>query len=363
MPTTSSLTSDCLVCRTPLSGVLGTLGRATGIRRSAQNPNLCNRCDVHLQEGGIVEVGVFFADLTGYSRITRELGPDATHAIVDAYLRMAREVVVKWDGFVVQFAGDEIMALFNAPIQRADYAHNAVAAASEIQSRMRELSERFERTLQATVGISSGHARVGRQGSDDMKDYTAVGDVVIRAARLVANVEPGGILVDMAIFEPMRDDFPEAEAESMSLKGFDDPVQVVPLGGGVSSELDTAPLSSEGVQKPLRVTLLLAAVFGAPCAGLMVVNPLLIGIGIGALGVPAAALFLDQPQVRLPLTGIAILGALVHLVVIGRKRFQARASDESGGWSPVAGSPKGLAVSLMVVVLVGFELVAHDLMH
>ena len=153
---------------------------------------------------------MLFADLTGYTRITHQLGPERTHAIVDAYLRMAREVIVKWNGFVVQFAGDEIMALFNVPLHHDDYVGRAVAAASEIQSRMEALSERFDRKLQATVGIASGHARVGRQGSDEMKDYTAVGEVVIRAARLVSNVEPGGILVDSAIFDGVRRDFPDA---------------------------------------------------------------------------------------------------------------------------------------------------------
>ena len=51
----------------------------------------------------------------------------------DGFLRMAKEVVVKWDGFVVQFAGDEIMALFNVPLRRDDYRRRAVAAASDIQ--------------------------------------------------------------------------------------------------------------------------------------------------------------------------------------------------------------------------------------
>ena len=218
--------SSCLICSTPLAGALGALGRAAGIHRSSQNPNLCDRCDVHVQEGRIVEVAVFFADLTGFTTLTHDLGPERTHEVVDAFLRMAKDVVVKWDGFVVQFAGDEIMALFNVPLRCEDYARRAVAAAREIQRGLAELSARFGQKLQVTVGIAAGHARVGRLGSDHMKDYTAVGDVVNRAARLVANVEPDGILVDAEVYAGVRNEFPGATPEHLSLKGFAEPVEV-----------------------------------------------------------------------------------------------------------------------------------------
>ena len=150
----AALESSCLVCSTPLSGALGAIGRAAGIRRSSQNPNLCSRCDVHLQEGRIAEVAVFFADLTGFTQLTSDLGPERTHEVVDAFLRMAKQLVVKWDGFVVQFAGDEIMALFNVPLGRDDYRRRSVAAAGELQRGMHELSDRFGMKLQATVGVA-----------------------------------------------------------------------------------------------------------------------------------------------------------------------------------------------------------------
>ncbi len=67
---TSQSARDCLVCRTPLAGALGAFGRAAGIRRSMQNPNLCTRCDAHMQDGRIIEVGVLFADLTGFTPLT-----------------------------------------------------------------------------------------------------------------------------------------------------------------------------------------------------------------------------------------------------------------------------------------------------
>ena len=94
---------DCLVCSTPLSGLYGGLARLAGVRRTRQNPSVCNRCNGHIEEGSIVELSVLFADLTGYTRLTHDLGPERTHRILDGFRRMASDVVLKWDGSVAQF--------------------------------------------------------------------------------------------------------------------------------------------------------------------------------------------------------------------------------------------------------------------
>ncbi len=365
----AAIQASCLICATPLTGLLGTIGRAAGIQRSSQNPNLCNRCDVHLADGSIVEVAVFFADLTNFTPLTQELGPEGTHEVVDAFLRMAKEAVVKWDGFVVQFAGDEIMALFNVPLGHDDYRRRAVAAAGELQQGMRALSERFGKELQVTVGIACGHARVGRLGSDDMKDYTAVGDVVNRAARLTSHVEPGGILVDASVHVDVKDEFPDARHDRVALKGFPEPVEVVGLGRGA---LLAEPEPSEGSsRRPLRVAMLLAAIFGAPCAGLLVFNPLLVGAGLSFAGLGTAAAFFDQSLVRVPLLTLATVAALANLVAVVWSRQREAAADAgepvfsaAPQWGrPLQKRSVGVAISLVALSVVAFEFVAHAMMH
>ena len=85
------------------------MARVGGVRRSAENPNLCNRCNGHIEEGRVVELAVFFADLSGYTTLTHDLGPERTHELLDIFLRTATDVAVKYDGFVTQFVGDEVM--------------------------------------------------------------------------------------------------------------------------------------------------------------------------------------------------------------------------------------------------------------
>ena len=356
---------DCLVCRTPLSGALGALGRVAGIHRSAQNPNLCSRCDAHIEDGTIVEIAVLFADLTGFTPLTHKLGPERTHALVDGFLRTAKERIVARDGFVVQFAGDEVMAIFNVPIRREDFAERAVAAASEIQQQMPELGRTLGETLQATVGIAVGYARVGRLGSDHIKDYTAVGDVVNRAARLVSHAEPGDILVDAPVYAAVRDQFSDAPHEQVWLKGFEEPVEVVSLGAGRVPAAPPPPISSA---RALRIGTLAAAVLGAPCAGLMVLSPLIVGVGIGAAGFTVLAMALDQPAVRIPLLVFATGAALANLVAIAwARRVPDLGSETAPGAARIAlggrARPLGVLASSAALSVVVFEMIAHALMH
>src|SRR5207302_9039656 len=74
--------------------------------------------------------------------------------------------------------------------------------------------------LQASIGIASGFARVGRVGSDDIKDYTAIGDVVNQAARLQALAGATEILVSQDGYREVASAYPGVPAETLVLKGF-----------------------------------------------------------------------------------------------------------------------------------------------
>src|SRR3989304_9266030 len=188
-------TAQCSICGTLLSGAMSVVFRAFGIKRSPRNPNICTRCSTHVEEGGLVEITVLFADLSSFTELTQDLGAEKTHEVVDAYLRMATDVLVKRGAFIDKYIGDAVMALFNVPIRYEDHARRAIVAASELESALQSLIARFGFSLQASVGIATGFARVGRLGSEDNKDYTAIGDVGNLAAGLQGQAGPGEILI------------------------------------------------------------------------------------------------------------------------------------------------------------------------
>ncbi|HNR00325.1 MAG TPA: adenylate/guanylate cyclase domain-containing protein, partial [Trueperaceae bacterium] len=244
---------ECVICGTSLAGPLGFLFRLVGIRRSTRNPNLCSRCNAHVEEGRVVELTVLFADLSSFTELTQQLGPQQTHAVVDAFLKTATYVLVRHGAFIDKYVGDAVMAFFNAPIRYPDHAARATAAALEIQAELPALGERFGLDLRASIGVASGFAHVGRLGSGDGKDYTAIGDVVNLAARLQSAAGAGEVVVDAPVFAQVADQFPAVVAERIPLKGFAAPVDAHRLGNAeVVAQPNAGRRYDIGTERPNR---------------------------------------------------------------------------------------------------------------
>ena len=367
-PTGSRLAAQCRICGTLLSGAVSVVYRSFGIRRSPRNPNICTRCGTHVEEGRLVEITVLFADLSSFTELTHDLGAEKTHEVVDAFLRMATDVLVKHGAFIDKYVGDAVMALFNVPLRYDDHARRAVAAATELVSALKTLGAQFELRLQASVGIATGYARVGRLGSDDTKDYTAIGDVVNLAARLQDKAGPGEILISEASRAKHAEDFPEASAEQVVLKGFREPVITYRLHGDRAKPLvNDAPDGAAEQTKSLGA--IIFGILGAPCAVATLIGPLAVALGAGGLfGLAGALTFLDQSIVRVPVLVIATLAALANLYTVRQARKLRTASKVPEHLKTMTTLEKRrtlfvLIVSIATLVVVVFEVIAHALIH
>ncbi len=307
-----------MVCGTLLSGPGAVVLRLVGIARSRGNPNLCTRCNTHVESGRILEVTVLFADLSGFTALTHELGPERAHVVVDAFLTRASQAIVSHDGYVDKFIGDAVMAVFNAPIPRPDHAAEAFRSAVEIQAAMPGLSLALGRPLEATVGIARGYARVGASGGRGASDHTLLGDVVNLAARLQSAARPGDIVVDEGIYLALAGEGGPAADEALHLKGFPAPVVCHRFG---SRTTDPTPSAIRPRVSPpsLGVGAVALALLGAPCAAVVAVTPAAVWLGVisvATAGGAASSGFLDRGWVRVPLVVAAALMALVNLAAV-----------------------------------------------
>jgi class 3 adenylate cyclase len=363
--------SECLICSTALAGVASVPFKLLGISRSTRNPNLCNRCNTHAEEGRVAEITVLFADLSSFTELTHELGPEGTHEVVDAFLQMATYCLVKHDAFIDKYVGDAVMAFFNVPIRREDHSARAVAAAQEILAGIPSLNERFGLKLGAVVAIATGFARVGRLGSSDGKDYTAIGDVVNLAARLEGVASRGEIVIDEPVYAAVRERVGEAQAETVKLKGFKDPVQAYRLGASsgfpVSIQREPDQSGSVGLLAT-RIGALIFGVLGAPCAIGTLIGPLAVVLGFGTLfGVLASSVLdvLDSAPIRIPALVLATLGALANLYTLWRARQIRREAPAGSAFSMTTVEERRrartvLALAILTLLAVGFELYAHS---
>src|SRR5256884_882845 len=150
-------------------------------------------------EGERKGVTVMFSDVSGFTAMSERLDPEEVHAIMDRAFEVILNAVHRYEGTINQFLGDGVMALFGAPIAHEDHAHRALSAALAIQQELKPLADDVRRVhsveFRMRMGINTGLVVVGAIGKDLRMDYTAVGDTVNLAARLLGLATPGQVVV------------------------------------------------------------------------------------------------------------------------------------------------------------------------
>ncbi len=178
---------------------------------------------------------ILYADVVDYSRLTHE-DEDATHFMLNEYLNLFAECVETNCGRVMHYAGDALLAMFDAAI-------DAVNCAREVQQ---EIDQRNE-TIPAGRGIQF---RIGVNSGDVFEDRGDVyGEGVNIAARLEGLAQAGGICVSeavrTAIGNKMGVDF--VFVGEHVVKNIDEPVRVYTVNGtttqitGVIEEFPSKP--------------------------------------------------------------------------------------------------------------------------
>ncbi|TIM43889.1 MAG: adenylate/guanylate cyclase domain-containing protein [Mesorhizobium sp.] len=153
--------------------------------------------------GRLVEVTVMFADLPGFTELTERLGPDVQPHLTN-FLTLAVEAIHSEGGTVDKFIGDAVMAIWNAPTTVPDHARRACSAAAAIRAAMHALPavSPDHSDIRVRIGINTGTAIVGNVGSAERLSYTAIGDTVNLASRLVGVAKEHGVeivLSDMTL--------------------------------------------------------------------------------------------------------------------------------------------------------------------
>jgi class 3 adenylate cyclase len=145
-------------------------------------------------EGERKTVTALFADIKGSTELMRELDPEEARAVIDPVLRLMMDAVHRYDGYVVQSAGDGIFALFGAPVAHEDHPQRAVHAAIAMRDAFRRRAEdRPGRPgVEVRIGISTGEVVLRLVYTGGHTEYTPVGHAANLAARMQEAAPAGG---------------------------------------------------------------------------------------------------------------------------------------------------------------------------
>jgi adenylate cyclase len=142
-----------------------------------------------LKLGGEVKVlTVLFSDLEGFTTYAERFEPPEMAQMLGEYYNRVTEQVFLHRGTLKEYVGDELMAIFGAPLEHADHAAQACAAALAMRDKRRELATEWKAIgrpqLRARTGINTGPMLVGNLGSRYRFAYGVLGDQVNLGSRL-----------------------------------------------------------------------------------------------------------------------------------------------------------------------------------
>ncbi|MFM0339891.1 adenylate/guanylate cyclase domain-containing protein [Paraburkholderia fungorum] len=191
-------------------------------------------------EGERRQVAVLFADLCGFTEMSREADPEEIVALLDRYFEHADRIVEQHGGHIDKHVGDAIMAVFGAPVSHGNDFERAVRVALAISDAMPNLSRDLERPVAVHIGIAGGEVVASGTGSATHRAYTVTGDTVNLASRLTDAAGLGEILISEAVRRPLALRLDCVERGALCVKGFTQPVSAWCIAGFRRAKLDRA---------------------------------------------------------------------------------------------------------------------------
>lgn len=180
-------------------------------------------------------VTTMMVDVRGFTALAERLGPEDVVFLLNKYLKVAVDIIHKYDGTINEIMGDGLLVFFGAPIARGDEAKAAIASAVELQIAVDRLN--YENLaaglpgMRVGIGIHSGMAVVGNIGSEKRSKYAAVGSSVNLACRIESHTVGGQILISEATKNEAEPDVQVGRRIEILAKGVSTPIPVYEVRG------------------------------------------------------------------------------------------------------------------------------------
>jgi class 3 adenylate cyclase/putative methionine-R-sulfoxide reductase with GAF domain len=174
------------------------------------------------------EITVAFVSLKGFTAFAGYSEPEEVMSLLGQYHREMGRLILEYGGTLERFACEDMVVLFNDPVEVANPAERAVRMAFAMRERVKDLSQEWcllGYDLGFGVGIAHGYATLGSIGYEGQIDYGAIGTVTALAFRLCDEANHNQILVSQRALG-LLEDFVQSEfIGNLTLKGFPGPIK------------------------------------------------------------------------------------------------------------------------------------------
>jgi adenylate cyclase len=203
------------------------------------SPNLVEQLvagKLHLEKGGeLREVTILISDIRGFTSMSEKKEPAEIVHMLNEYFELMVDVLFRAQGTLDKYVGDEIMALFGAPVDMPEAPLHAVRCAVEMQKALREfnrtrLAENLE-PIRVGIGINTGRVITGAIGSSRTLQYTAIGDPVNTASRLCSIAKAGEIILSENTMRRVAEHVDAQVLPAVKVKGKEQELQIYNVVG------------------------------------------------------------------------------------------------------------------------------------
>jgi adenylate cyclase len=198
---------------------------------------------VDMQEQGELALGgkpktatIMFGDIRGFTTLSEGMEPEEVMGMLNRYFDHMVDIIVSHGGTISKFIGDNVMVMFNLPIESEEnHALAAARAGFEIQQWIREYRAEHPEELAAFgFGISSGELVAGNMGSQERMEYTVIGDPVREADELCATALANEVAISESTYAMLKDMGMEVVDKGMvTIKGKAEEIHMYTIAGFV----------------------------------------------------------------------------------------------------------------------------------
>ena len=187
---------------------------------------------------------VLFCDMAGFTTIAERLTPTQTIELLSEFHARMTEQIYTCEGMLKEYVGDEVMAIFGAPVVQPDHAVRACRAALAMRAARTQLSiewaQRGYPPIRSRTGVNTGAMLVGNIGSKYRFSYGVVGDAVNLGSRIEGLNKLYGteILIGEQTEAMLGDAFRLREVDAVRVLGKKLPVRMFELLGETGETLD-----------------------------------------------------------------------------------------------------------------------------
>jgi class 3 adenylate cyclase len=193
---------------------------------------------------GSVEEGkatVLFTDIRSFASIAENLSPGDTLAFLNSFMQRMQPIIHDHGGFICQFVGDEIMAIFYMPEQGAAAVRAAIDMRMALETHNHERLSRGEQPIDAGIGVNTGRVILGTIGSEARMESCVIGDTVNLASRIQGLTKFYGVkvLISESTYRELQSpgQFHAREIDLVQVKGKSRPVAIYEIFDADSEEL------------------------------------------------------------------------------------------------------------------------------